>query len=42
MIYEDKQGIEIDIFRFEIKESCGPCDAKLSMNISPTVHQWLS
>ena len=30
----NKQEIEINIFRFEIKKSCGPCDGKPSINIS--------
>jgi hypothetical protein len=34
---ENMQMVEIDIFRFEIKKSCGPRDAKPSVNISPTV-----
>lgn len=36
MGYENKQDIEIDRFRFEIKESCGPCDGKPSVKNSPT------
>jgi hypothetical protein len=36
MGYEIRQGIEIDIFRFEIKKFYGPCDAKPPLKNSPT------
>jgi hypothetical protein len=32
-----KQGIESDIFSFEIKEFCKPCQGKPPVKISPTV-----